>query len=323
MKSAHLVLKDATARVATFQTRRPVLILVLTLLTLVPSVWAASTLKLRTAFGELLPENKPSVVELNRVNKLLPSASTLTVVAESKDTALLKRFVDEMTPKLRALPPDLVTGVDSGPRQAQEFFEANKHLYAPLKDIQELHEEVVGAYDRQVAKKSGFDLGLGDDAEAEATQPDAAGIEKRLNAALDEMRKAAPGMDGYYIGENGHLAAILVRTALPSMDERASILEQRIRELIEAGGYTKLDPAFSYAYTGNLITSVEQYRSVSADLVTIGVSGVAMVLAVVFLFFLRIRALVALGFSILVGCAWSLAFARFSVGYLNTATGFL
>jgi uncharacterized membrane protein YdfJ with MMPL/SSD domain len=53
------------------------------------------------------------------------------------------------------------------------------------------------------------------------------------------------------------------------------------------------------------------------------VSGVAMVLAVVFLFFLRIRALVALGFSILVGCAWSLAFARFSVGYLNTATGFL
>jgi hypothetical protein len=165
MKSSLSVIQKLIAPVTTLQIRHPLLILVLTLATLVPSVWAASNLKLKTAFKELLPENKPSVVELAEVNRRLSSASTLTIVAESQNTDLLKRFVDEMTPKLRALPADLVAGVDPGPRDAQRFFEANKHLYAPLKDIEELHEEVVGAYDREIAKKSGMDLGLGDEDE--------------------------------------------------------------------------------------------------------------------------------------------------------------
>lgn len=310
------------APVTAFQIRRPILVLVLTLFSLVPSLWAANSLQLKTAFKELLPENKPSVVELEAVNRRLSSASTLTVVAESQNTELLKRFVDEMTPKLRALPGDLVAGVDPGPRDAQRFFESNKHLYAPLKDIEELHEEVVGAYDREIGKKSGMDLGL-DDEDAVEKPKNPKSIEERLNDALDKMRKNAPGMDGYYIGEDGHLAAILLRTTLPSMDERAFGLQDRIRALIDAGNYKATDPNFSYAFTGNLITSVEQYRAVSDDLVTIGVSGLLAVLAVVYLFFLRVRALLALGFSIIVGCAWSLAFARLSVGHLNTATGFL
>lgn len=322
MKSSLSVIQKLIAPVTTLQIRHPLLILVLTLATLVPSVWAASNLKLKTAFKELLPENKPSVVELAEVNRRLSSASTLTIVAESQNTDLLKRFVDEMTPKLRALPADLVAGVDPGPRDAQRFFEANKHLYAPLKDIEELHEEVVGAYDREIAKKSGMDLGLGDEDEPPPAKNDKS-VEQRLNDALAEMRKNAPGQDGYYIGEQGHLAAIVVRTTLPSMDERAFDLQDRIRALVAQGDYVQADSGFSVAFTGNLITSVEQYHAVSADLVTIGVSGVGLVLLVVFLFFLRIRALLALGFSILVGCAWSLAFARLSVGYLNTATGFL
>lgn len=322
MSAPRSVIQKLLAPVTMFQIRHPLIVLSLTLATLAPSLWAASSLKLRTAFKELLPENKPSVVELAKVNERLPSASTLTVVAESQNTELLKRFIDEMTPKLRALPADLVAGVDPGPRDAQRFFEANKHLYAPLKDIEELHEEVVGAYDRAVAKKSGMDLGLGDEDEPEPPKNDKS-IEQRLNDALAEMRKSAPGMDGYYIGEGGHLAAIIVRTTLPSMDERAFGLQDRIRALIAEGNYKQADPEFSTAFTGNLVTSVEQYHAVADDLVTIGVSGVAAVLGVVFLFFLRVRALLALGFSILVGCAWSLAFARLSVGYLNTATGFL
>jgi predicted RND superfamily exporter protein len=315
------VVQKLLAPLAAFQIRHPVLVLVVTVALLVPSLFAARSLKLRTAFGELLPENKPSVVELARVSERLPSASTLTVVAESKDTELLKRFVDEMTPKLRALPSELVVSVDPGPRDAQRFFEENKHLYAPLKDIEELHDQVVGGYDRAVAKRAGMDLGLDDD---EPEEPiDEKAIQKRLDDALDDLRKQAPGMDGYYIGENGKLAAILLRTSLPSMDVRAFDLQDRIRALIESGDYKKVDPKFRYSFAGNLITSAEQYHAISDDLVTIGVSGIAMVLGVVFLFFLRVRALLALGFSILVGCAWSLAFARLSVGHLNTATGFL
>jgi predicted RND superfamily exporter protein len=316
-------LQRLVAWLAEFQTRRPWLVLLLAIVSVVPSAWAVSSLQLRTAFQELLPDDKPSVIELRRVSDRLPSASTLTVVAESENTDLLKRFVDEMTPKLRALPPDLVTGVDPGPKEAQRFFEENKHLYASLADIQELHDEVVGAYDREVAKKSGLDLGLDDEEEAPAPPPDQKKLEQRLKDALEEVRKSAPGMDGYYIGENGRLAAILVRTTLPSMDQRAYDLEKLVEKLAEEGGYSKVDPNFRLSFTGNLITSAEQYRVVNDDLIKIGASGVAMVLLVVFLYFLRVRALIALGISIGIGCIWSLAFARISVGHLNIATGFL
>src|SRR5690606_31777415 len=137
------------------------------------------------------------------------------------------------------------------PKEAQRFFEDNKHLYASLDDIQELHDEVVGAYDREVAKKAGLDLGLDDEGEAAAPPPDEKKLEQRLKDALEEVRKSAPGMDGYYIGENGHLAAILVRTTLPSMDQRAYDLEQLVEKLAEEGGYSKVDPKFRLSFTGN------------------------------------------------------------------------
>ncbi len=310
------------AWLAKWQTRRPVLVLTLALLTLLPSAYAVSRLQLRTAFRELLPDDKPSVIELQRIAERLPSASTLTVVAESKDTALLKRFVDELTPKLRALPPDWVAAVDAGPREAQRYFETNKHLYAPLADIQALHDEVITSYDREVGKRAGLDLGL-DDEGAAAAPPPLGDLEQRFQKAMDEVRKNMPGSGGYYIGEGGKLAAILVRTTLPSMDTRVYELERRVNELVAQGDYARVDPSFSVSFTGNLVTSAEQFRAVSDDLVTIGVSGVLLVMTVVFLFFLRLRALVALGTSIVVGCTWSLAFAQLSVGHLNTATGFL
>jgi uncharacterized protein len=322
MKPDSSPLQALILRVVAFQTQRPLLTIAIALLSLIPSLWAVSGLKLRTAFGELLPDDKPSVVELRRVSERLPSASTLTVVAESQNTDLLKRFVDEMTPKLRAMPPSLVTAVDPGPRDAQRFFEANKHLYAPLADIKKLHEDVLESYDEAVAQKAGLDLGLDD--EPEMAAPERLGdLETRLRGAMDEMKKGNFGMDGYYIGENGHLAAILVRTTLPSMDLRAGELKDLVRKLVAEGDYAKVDPKFSVNFTGNLITSVEQYEAVNNDLVKIGVSGVVLVLVVVFLFFLRLRALIALGVSIVIACIWSLAFARLSVGYLNMATGFL
>lgn len=319
-------LQRLVAWLAVFQTRRPWLVLFIALATVVPSGWLASSLRVKTAFQELLPDDKPSVIELARVSQRLPSTSTLTVVAESQNTDLLKRFVDEMTPKLRALPPDLVTAVDPGPKEVQRFFEENKHLYASLDDIQALHDEVVGAYDREVSKRAGLDLGLDDEGEEEkgsAAIVDEKKLEQRFKDAIAELRKAAPGMDGYYIGEEGRLAAIFVRTTLPSMDQRAYELEEKIGKLIDEGDYKKVDPSFRYAFTGNLITSAEQYRVVNDDLIKIGASGVAMVLLVVFLYFLRVRSLLALGLSIGIGVVWSLAFARLSVGYLNIATGFL
>ena len=82
-------------RLVTLQDKRPLVLVLLAVLSLLPVALLARQLELRTGFGELLPEKQPSVLELRRAAERLPSMSTLAVTAESKDTALLKRFLDE------------------------------------------------------------------------------------------------------------------------------------------------------------------------------------------------------------------------------------
>lgn len=311
-------------RLARVQTERPWLVVLLVALTLLPAGYAASRLELRTAFSELLPTEKPSVVELQRVKERLSAASTLTVTAEGRDAESLKRFVDAVAPRLRALPPELVTSVDDGTREVQRFFEQNKHLYADLEDIRTLHAEVLARYDHEVGKAAGFDLGLDLEDEQEAPpELTAESLEQRFAKKIEEAKRMTPGLDGYYIGENGKFAAILVRTPLSSAAQEAFELKQRIEAIVDEVNPKSWDPTLTVGYTGNLITSAEQHRAITQDLMEVGMWGVGMILGVVFLFFLRVRTLFAMAITIAVGCLWSFAFAELTVGYLNTATGFL
>ncbi len=69
-------------KLAQLQIRRPWIVILAVLLSLFPAAFAASRLELKTAFSELLPDDKPSVVELRRVNERMAGMSTLTVVMQ-------------------------------------------------------------------------------------------------------------------------------------------------------------------------------------------------------------------------------------------------
>ncbi len=338
-------LRRALEGLARWQVERPLRVIAVVLLTLFPAGWLASHLGLRTSFSELLPDSKPSVVEMRRVNERLSSLSTLSIVVEGSGPKILKAYVDAITPRLVALGPTFVSGVDSGPREVQQFFEANKHLYAKVEDLRDLRNDVAARYDATVSKEAGFDLGLDDD---EPAAPVASGVAtaqgaaapaasstkappqseldavlKRFEIQADAARKTQAGQDGYYIGEGGTLAAILVRTPLGSGDPKAFELRKKIEQLTAELGFAKQDPKFRVMFTGNLITSAEQQRAIISDLTHVGGLGVLLVLGVVFLFFLRLRTLLAMGLTIIVGLVWSFGVAQLTVGYLNTATGFL
>src|SRR5262249_50237578 len=122
-----------------------------------------------------------------------------------------------------------------------------------------------------------------------------------------------------YVGEGGRLGVLVVRSPLRPLDQRAFELEGRVAALVAEGHYSA---SLRVSYTGNLLTSAEEYRAVVRDLVNVGAAGAALVLAIVFLFFLRVRAVAALGICIAVGLVWCLAYAELSVGHLNTASGF-
>jgi uncharacterized protein len=305
-------------RLAALQAKRPVLVIVLAALTAVPAFLCARELELRTGFDELLPNKQPSVLELRRVSERLPGISTLAVTAESKNTELLKDFIDEVTPEIRKLPADLVSGVEGGTREAQDFFERHQHLYADLGDLATLRDDVVGRYDWEVGNQLGTNI---DDEAPPAIVAES--IRQRFQKRIDDVKASSPGLDGYFIDKKGDFAVLLVRTPLRAMSQRAFELQDRISALVESGRWKKQDPAFRFGFTGNLVTSAEEYRDVRTDLTQIGVLGIAFVLLVVFLFFWRLRVLVAMALSIGLGCLWTLAFAEAAIGHLNTATGFL
>lgn len=316
-------LEPILLKIADWQIRRPWLVMLAVALSLVPAFWLASRLELRTSFAELLPDDKPSVQELRRIEDRLAGMSTLTVVAENKgDIAALKRFVDRVSPRVRELGPDYVAAVDDGSRAVTAFFEANKHLYADYDDIKQLRDDVIARYDYEVGKQSGMDLDLLDEEEA-PPEITAESLRKRFAKKIDEAKKSTPGIDGYYIGEDGKLAAILVRTRFGSGDERAFELREKIEEILEQEKAQIADPSMTFGFTGNLITSAEQHRAIKNDLTEVGAWGIGLILAVVFLFFLRFRTLWAMALTAAVGCIWAFAMAELTVGYLNTATGFL
>src|SRR3954468_3542020 len=147
-------LEGLLVRLGEIQNRRPLLVVLLVLLTLLPTGFLASRLSLRTAFSELLPDDKRSVIEMRHISERLTSSSTLSVVAQSENIDVLKRFVDTLAPEIRKLDPKLVTSVEDGTRQVRDFFHSHKHLYAELADIQKIHDEVVDRYDYEVQKHS-------------------------------------------------------------------------------------------------------------------------------------------------------------------------
>src|SRR6478736_5268816 len=180
-------------RLVAAQATRPFVMLALALISTLPSAAFGRHLKVKTGCSEVLPDDTPSVVEMRRVSGRLSSMSILAVVAQSKDTALLKRFVDELVPKLRKLPPNLIGGVEDGPREAEKFFEQNKHLYAGLDELKDLHDKILSRYDWEVARATDT---LIDDEEPEPITPQS--VRGTFQKSLDKAKDATPGADGYY-----------------------------------------------------------------------------------------------------------------------------
>lgn len=312
-------------RLAELQAHRPWLFVLIAVLSLVPAGWAAKGIGFKSDFAELLPDSKPSVIEMRRVSKRLAGASTLSIVAEvpQSNPAALKRFVDAVVPRLKALGPERVGAVDFGVQDARAFFEKNKLYYASYDDLKKAHDEVVERYDYEIAKKQGTLL---DDDESEAPPPlTADDIERRLTPKKKEGDKAKDGPphpDGYYMNAEGTHVAVLVRTPVSGKQATAE-LKAAVAGVVNDTQPKGFDPAMEVRYTGDIITSAEEYDAIISDLSHVGTWGVAGVLGSVLLFFLRLRTVMVIGAVVLTALAWTFGLTRFTIGYLNSSTGFL
>jgi hypothetical protein len=307
-------------RLVLLQVERPWVLLILAIVLTIPAVFLARRLELRTGFESLLPENKPSVRELKRVGQRTAGASLLAVVMDGGDKKGLQRLGDDFVVRLRKLGPEWVGTAEDGVQAEQEFLRKRKALFLSLQKVQELHDKVEDRYDYEV------NGGL------EEPEPiTRATIEKQLGinqpqapTKAGDPQAGPPYPDGYYMDAAGKRLVVLVRTPIAGTDlTRVAELRRKVEGELAALNPTTYDPAVKISYTGDIVTASEQYGAVKGDLLNVGATGILMILLVDYLFFLRLRAVMAMALAIGVGVLWTFGVTELAIGHLNTASGFL
>ncbi len=304
-------------RLSDLQIRRPwVPLLGTALVTMVFAVFA-SRLGLETRYDALLPETQPSVRELHRVQARTASAQTVYVLLEGPERAVLRAMGDALVPRLLALGPQIVSAASDGTQEARAFLSPRAGLFLAPEELERLHDDVFARWDYEVAKESGQLL---DDTGPPVTIED---IEKRLRKTRRESG-GDDGSDGYYERKNGTALVVVARSPIPGGDlERVGPALKRIESAVSELGSRPEFADVRVGYAGDMPTGFIEYDSIRSDLLGVGARGIALVLAVVLLYFMRIRALLVMGVTIVVGLIWTLGVTQIVIGHLNVATGFL
>jgi len=289
----------------------------LSLLLFVSAIWAASGLKLKSSLKELLPENSPSVVQLDRMLDRVGGISVLTVAVASPNVRANMQFVDDLNIKLAELSKSRVRYVVANVSEIRKFYKNNMLHYINLKDLKELYGRVKKTVEREKFKRTPFYIDL-DESPVTLKWRD---IEERNT---DNVRMPLATYKNYYGGEEGRFLIMMIRPqgAALSIDKARALIAD-VEGMIADLNPTSYDPTMEVGLCGNVMSTVEEYDTLKKDMFSTFGLCIILVAAAIMLYFLRIRIVVFLGMTLLFGIAFTFALTRYTIGYLNAQTAFL
>lgn len=284
------------------------------------SVQYARHLKLKSDFKELLPDNYQSVKDMDRILARVSGTDTLTVAIESDDSQASIRFAKDLIEKLEAYPPEMIHQIEYNVGKVRDFFEKNKYLYIDLADLQEIHDRLKRRIDREKIKSTGLflDLETKDEKDDEFSTKDIEDKYKEKTSKYDEY------IDGYFFGEGGRLMAVILRPpgAATGVDF-AKELVAKVTATIAALNPSQYHPSMKTGLTGKFRRVLFEYEALIEDIVSTALLVVGLVSLVVFLYYLRLRMVFLMGWTVFCGVAWTFAATQWHIGYLTTQTAFL
>ncbi len=281
----------------------------------------ASRLELRTRYDALLPDSQPSVQELHRVEARTAGAQTLLILLEDKDPAVLRALGDEVDRRMLELGSEVVSSSEDGTQAERAFLKPRGGLFLTVPELKQLHDDVIARWDYEVAKEA--DELLDDNGPPVTFEQ----IEKRLKK--DDGDGGGGGgddhSDGYYTRKDGMALVVVVRSPIAGGDlAKTGPALAKMEAVVDA--VKSSDPRYAQVrvgYAGDMATGFIEYDRIRNDLMGVGAEGIGLVLAAVFLYFMRLRALFVMGITIVVGLIWTLGVTQIFIGHLNVATGFL
>lgn len=295
--------------------RRPHFILALAAVLSLVALWRAQHLRLRPELDQMLPENQPSVLAMKELRRRLPALSNVFIVLEHEDPERLQRLADRLVPALESIGPPWVGRAESGLQEARDFLMPRAGLFASVSTLETLRDDIEARRQRAFARQFGADLS--DDPPPPPLTAD--WLRSHLGpqaAALSDR----PG--GYHQSADGKALVVVVRSEVAADDlGGAAQAVERIKEVVT--DTAAASPGVRVSYAGDLVTGLTEYGAIRADLMSVGILGVSLVLAVVLLFYRRVRPLLLMGVTIFIGCALTFGITELAIGTLNTASGFM
>jgi len=307
-------------RLAELQVKRPAIPLAIVAVLTLVSVLLALRLTVLTGFESLLPESRPSVQELERVAAKTAGVSTLFVVlqgGEQTPVEALHKAADALVPALEKLGPPWVGSVENGVHEAVRYLSPRAGMYADYKQLEKLRDDIDARYTYEVNKATGTLL---DDDEA-PPEINAKTLEESFGLKAADADRY-PG--GYYQSKDGRSVVVAIRSKVIASDFGASTEAlRRVREVVAQVNPASFDPGITWGLSGDLQTGNAEYKAINDDLTEVGYTGAIAIALVVFLYYLRIRTLIAMLLTIGIGVAWTFGITELAIGNLNMATGFL
>jgi predicted RND superfamily exporter protein len=304
---------------AELQFRRAGLVLAIAALLCVGAVPIVRTLTVDTSFVALLPQDKPSVRDLQTLGNRVGGLRTLTVAvtSPSKNLDAMDRFIREAAPRIARMQGLGIRSVDYTLGAYEDFVYANRHLYASIEDLRQIRDSLQERVDYEKLRRNPFYVALDDE-----TPEDPQTIIDRMQTKASEGRRKLDRFPrGLYITPEHDFGVFFIRCDFGSGDNRgaSALIEAVQREVdsIAKEGDLRVDLG------GNVIVTREEYDAILTEVSMAGGLTTVLSMLAILIFFKRLRSLPIIGLSLIVPILLTFAFAKLSVGKLNTSTAFL
>jgi predicted RND superfamily exporter protein len=268
-------------------------------------------------FSYLLPQDAPAVRDLRRLEARVRATDTVLVVIDAPDAPSREAAGKEMTSAIRALPPDLVSGVEDDDAEIRAFLRAHRELYVPLPDLVRARDALTERIQAAKLKANPLYVDLDDEpAEAKAAEKDLDDLRAKRKKAEDRLARSS------HVSADGKIAMIEVRIAFSSTDVDRG--EQLVAQLATAR--TRIEaahPGVNMGFTGGNITALAEHDAIARGMLWSSLVTAALVALLLVAYFRSATLLVLLTGTLAIATAAAFGAAALTVGHLNAATAFL
>ena len=308
---------DMVGHMAVELYRRPALPLVVILLVFLTALFAAHRLRLETDLSGLLPHSFESVRDLEDLKIRYGGDGYLVLVGLDADPDALRRFADDITPRLAGLPG--IRYVEN--RRPTEFFRDRVLYFLTLDDLTAIGKRLDERKRWEILNASPFYVDLLD------TKPpplDFSDILEKYKSSGGVGKLMGSADSPYYLDEKQSLIAVLVKPSGLAADFKfAQSIVNSVETLLADMDLKSYGPNMHVELTGRYKKRVDMQAQILRDL------GVGSLVALVLMFlyvifrFRRKAAIIFIFAPLALGLAVTFGFAGLVFVELNILTAFI